>query len=50
MVCIHDIRYVILSTLFPLFMSNQACMATRTMAAWRDILYHMAAPLTAAMR
>ena len=25
MVCIHDIRYVILSTLFPLFMSNQAC-------------------------
>jgi hypothetical protein len=24
MVCIHDIRYVILSTLFPLFMSNQA--------------------------
>jgi hypothetical protein len=25
MVCIHDIRCVILSTLFPLFMSNQAC-------------------------
>jgi hypothetical protein len=24
-VCIRDIRYVILSTLFPSFMSNQAC-------------------------
>ena len=31
MVCIHDIRYVILSTLFPLFMSNQACTAVESM-------------------
>jgi hypothetical protein len=30
MVYIHDIRYVILSTLFPLFMSNQSCRSPST--------------------
>eukprot|EP01047_Picozoa_sp_COSAG01_P014882 COSAG01_NODE_735_length_13969_cov_357.018241_4_plen_89_part_00 len=34
MVCIHDIRYVILSTLFPLFMSNQACTISDIVFIW----------------